>query len=162
MVRNFSGLLCSIVDGRKGELENLVTTFRIHDSHNMFLTVELQGLLEQLAPRSLECVWRISTVRSSKTGGEWFEATGPASERLDAMAHANAVIDGMALSKLGREIRQVIWGEFTGMSPSSTDPWIVIRAIDSSFYEVTTQDEEVIAMIAARYKDVGIAAVPWS
>jgi len=78
------------------------------------------------------------------------------------MAHANAVIDGMALSKLGREIRQVIWGEFTGMSPSSTDPWIVIRAIDSSFYEVTTQDEEVIAMIAARYKDVGIAAVPWS
>jgi hypothetical protein len=31
--------------------------------------------------------------------------------------------------------------------PEQMDAWVVIRAIDSTFYEVTTSDEEVLAKI---------------
>jgi hypothetical protein len=54
----------------------------------------------------------------------------------------------------------VIWGQFVATLPEQMDAWVVIRAIDSTFYEVTTSDEEVLAKIRLAYKDVRVAPGP--
>jgi hypothetical protein len=41
-----------------------------------------------------------------------------------------------------------------------TDAWVVIRAIESTFYQVTTSDDMVSAKITSAYKDVRVASGP--
>ena len=64
------------------------------------------------------------------------------------------------LSKAAHEAYQVIWGEFTATLPKQTDAWVVIRAIDSTFYEVTSSDETALSAVRTAFKDVRVAPGP--
>lgn len=139
-----------------------MATLRIYDLlPQSVLSFDLRDLIRLLAPRSLRATWTVSTVKSSEPGLEWFEATGEASEQLEAMAQKDTRIRGADLSALAKKTRQVIWGEFVGSLPEKPDEeWITIRAVDSTFYEITTLDETVLNLIKSSFKDVRPADAP--
>jgi predicted kinase len=88
---------------------------------------------------------------------EWFEATGEGGVQLEGLAQDNAQLSGSDLASLAENTRQVIWGEFVGRPPGQSDKtWVVIRAVDSTFYEVNTDDETVLSKMSSTYKDVRV------
>lgn len=139
-----------------------MTTLRIYDLKQHILAVDLRDLLRLLAPRSLEANWIVSTVKSSRPGHEWFEATGDGGDQLTELAQKDARLSGSDLADLAEQTQQVIWGEFVGLHPTQPDrTWVTIRAVDSTFYEIDTDDDTVLSMINATYKDIrtGEAAI---
>ncbi|MDQ0455045.1 hypothetical protein [Rhizobium paknamense] len=134
---------------------------RVYDISDGFLAIQLMDVLRLLAPRSLQATWVISSVKSSKPGLEWFEATGEGGEQLEALAANNACLSGSDLACLAENTRQVIWGEFTARnSEQPGNPWVIIRAVDSTFYEIETDDETVLTTITSSYKDIRIGEPP--
>lgn len=63
---------------------------RIYDLKEDVLAVDLRDLLRLMTPRSLQANWTVSTVKSFKSGHEWFEATGHGGEQLEELAQDNA------------------------------------------------------------------------
>lgn len=136
-------------------------TLRVYDLNDHVLALDLRDLLRLLAPRSLETNWVVSRVKSSKPGHEWFEATGEGGEQLEGLAKDNAQLSGSELAALAENTWQVIWGEFVGWAPTQSDkPWVIIRAVDSTFYEVDTDDETVLSKISSTYKDFRVGEPP--
>jgi hypothetical protein len=143
------------------------TTLRLYDLRNQALAVHLPNLIDLLAPRSLEARWIVSPVSIEyPTLGrsiDKFMMTGPGrpgEDQLETLADSGASVSGVILSKYAHEAYQVIWGQFVAALPEQTDAWVVIRAIDSTFYEVTTSDEEVLDKIRSAYSDVRVALGP--
>jgi hypothetical protein len=145
-----------------------MTTLRIYDyKKNGALALDLRDLVDLLAPRSLEATWTVSPVglrdRRDGTASEEFMMTGPGEvgqDKLEQFAASGSSVSGAMLSKAAHEAHQVIWGEFTATLPEQADPWVVIRAIDSTFYEVTSSDESVLGAIRAAFRDVRLAPGP--
>ncbi len=139
-----------------------MATLRIYDLKRNVLALDLRDLLQLLAPRTLEASWTVSTVKSSKPGHEWFQATGDGGEQLEELAQDDARLSGFDLAALAEKTQQVIWGEFVGSRPMQSDKtWVTIRAVDSTFYEIDTDDETVLSKISSTYDDVrtGEAAI---
>jgi hypothetical protein len=129
-----------------------VTTLRIFDLKGRVLALYLRDLLDLLAPRSLGAEWEVSAVSQS---GLDFEATGEGGDRLTILAQQGTRIAGADLTALAKKTVQVIWGEFTGSFPATPDDkWAIIRAFDSSFYEVTSFDQTVLDRIGLTFTDV--------
>jgi len=127
-----------------------VATFTIHDLDNRVLAFDLRDLLHALAPMSLAAQWTITAPDASP-----FEATGAGGVRLEALAEASAQIDGDELLSIADATVQVIWGDFVGVLPDHPHrEWLTIRAVDSSYFEVETEDAASIALIKSRFRDV--------
>lgn len=133
---------------------------RIYDTENQILAVDLADLLRLLRPLSLQADWTVSAVKSSIPGHEWFEATGDGGEELERLAETKTRLTTPALAALAKQTRQVIWGEFTGFLPKADRPWVIIRAVDSTFHEIETDDETVLKKIRAAYKDIRVGEDP--
>ncbi len=70
-------------------------------------------------------------------------------------------LSGSDLAALAENTRHVIWGEFVGSAPTQSDkPWVIIRAVDSTFYEIDSDDEAVLNKISSTYKDVRTGEAP--
>jgi hypothetical protein len=131
-----------------------MVTLRIHDVENHVLAVGLYDLLILLAPRSLNANWIVSTVKCDVSGHEWFDATDIGGDDLEALAKNDNLLSGFRLAEIAMKVRQVIWGRFAASLDAACEPWVAIQAIDSTFYEVTTSDQQVISAIRSRYRDV--------
>ena len=139
-----------------------MTTLRVYDlDRHHVLAVDLRHILDLLAPHSLLASWTISTVKSANSDHEWFEATRANRDKLEMMAQADTRVSGPVMAELAQGTRQVIWGEFVGSLPEQPGrPWLTIRAVDSTFYEITSEDKEVVHQIRSAFKDVRIANLP--
>jgi hypothetical protein len=112
-------------------------------------TFDLRDLLRVLPPRSLEATW---TVRRPE--GWDFEATGSGGSALEQLAERSGQLAGKDLLSLADDTLQVSWGDFHAVLPSAPDrDWVVIRACDSSFFEVVTEDQDALARLRARFGD---------
>jgi hypothetical protein len=112
----------------------------IRDLDGAVLAFDLRDLLRVLSPRSLAATWKITSSSESA-----FDATGAGGLRLEALA------------TIADDTVQVIWGDFVGALPA--DPhqeWLIVRAVDSSFFEIETSDQSSIAAIKSRFHDVRI------
>jgi hypothetical protein len=141
-------------------LERTMATLKIYDTKERALAFDLRDLLDLLAPRSLHAEWRISAVKSPHLFDEMFEATGEGGDKLELLAQRNERISGPDLAALAKRTRQVIWGEFVGSLPTAPTEWVTIRAVDSTFYEIATSDEEVLEKVRSAFKDVRRADLP--
>lgn len=132
-----------------------MATLRIYDVRRHVLQIDLRHLLALLAPQSLRADWTLAAVSFPEPGDDLFDATGPGGERLNELAETGAIVSGVQLAALAKDTRQVIWGGFTASLPRQGGaPWLTIRAIDSTFYEVTTLDQSVLDKIRSTYRDV--------
>ncbi len=144
-----------------------MTTLRIYDCREHALAVDLRDLIDLLAPRSLEASWTASPVRMNHPDRgisvDEFLMTGtgkPGQDQLEQLAASGSSVSGARISEAAHEAWQVIWGQFTATLPELSDAWVVIRAIDSTFYEVTSSDDAVLNAIRSTYKDVRAAPGP--
>jgi hypothetical protein len=145
-----------------------MTTLRVYDYRDSGgLALDLRDLINLLVPRSLEANWTVSRVRMNQPdlgiSFDEFMMTGPGlhgPDQLEQLAASGSSVSGATLLKAANEAWQVIWGQFTGTFPEQSDPWVIVRAIDSTFYEVTSSDEAVLDAIRSTYKDVRIAPGP--
>jgi hypothetical protein len=145
-----------------------MATLRIYDlREDGVLALDLRRLVDLLAPRSLGASWTVSPIKvefpASRTVLEHFEMVGLGGQNenpLEILAASGAIVRGDILARCAGETRQVIWGQFVATLPGQTDAWVTIRAIDSSFYEVITSDEEVLAKVRSSCKDVRDASGP--
>jgi hypothetical protein len=144
-----------------------MVTLRIYDLRNRVLALDLRHLVDLLAPRSLEAGWTASPVRMTDPAHgrlvDEFMMTGSSpsgQEALEVFAASGWSVSGVAFSEAAHAVHQVIWGTFIATLPEQSGPWVVISAIDSTFYEVTSADEVVLGAIRSAYKDVRVAAGP--
>jgi hypothetical protein len=139
-----------------------MATVRIHDTDSDRHGCVLSRLLKLLAPRSLQANWIISAIASTNPNWTWFEATGYGGEQLEMLAPSKARLTGHELAALAKKTRQVIWGSFVGsLSGANDDVWLTIRAIDSTFYEVSTSDEAILKAIKSIFGHVEPSEGPW-
>lgn len=126
---------------------------RIFDLDDFGLAFDLRDVLRVLAPRSLAAKWTIRTPDACS-----FEATGAGGERLEELAKVSAQIGGDELLAIADYTVQVIWADFVGaLSDEPSQEWLVIRAVDSSFFEIETSDQAALATIRSAFKDVRVA-----
>lgn len=134
-----------------------MATVRIHDTDSDHHGCILSRLLKLLAPRSLQAKWTISAITSTDPNWTWFDATGDGGEQLEILAPSNARISGHELAALAKKTRQIIWGSFIASLSSGDDAWLTIRAIDSTFYEVSTSDDAVLEAIRSTFDRVELS-----
>lgn len=137
-----------------------MATIRVHDSDGV-LAHDLDDFLDLLALRSLRATWTVSPVQDG--ADDLFWATGEGAARLEQLIGIESGVSGTELATLAGDARQIVWGAFVGRLPETGDrAWVTIRAIDSSFYEITTEDEAVLDRIKASCRDVRPADDPWT
>ena len=80
-------------------------------------------------------------------------ATGERSQELEALAEKGARIKSEQLLVLAKAVNQVIDGEFKGYLADAEKPWVIVRAVDSSWYELHCEDVAVIEQAKQRFKE---------
>lgn len=125
---------------------------RIYDTINGVLDFDLRHILAALGAQATECSWMVNGVAAYD---EAFDATGEQAGRLEELATSGWRIKGDRLRDLANGTQQVIWGEFQAyVDASATVPVLIVRAIDSSFYEVATNDPRVLQNLKVTFRDV--------
>src|SRR5262249_51108103 len=116
----------------------------VSDIQGGVLALDLVDILRLLGPGGLQSNW---TIRRG------VEATGDAADRLEKLSDENSRVTGIDLMEMASHIIQVIDGTFEGYRKDAVTPWIIIRAVDSTSYDILSDDEEVLKVFKNRYKE---------
>jgi hypothetical protein len=109
------------------------------------LAFDLRDVLGAIGDKGNDSVWRVSDVEAS--GGESALA-------LESAADSGRNLTWTELRDLARGVVQVIDGVFIGRLPGKVEPWLIIRAVDSSAYDIESNDEDVLRRVRSAFKDV--------
>lgn len=63
-------------------------------------------------------------------------------------------VSGQRLREFAEDVTQVIDGVFSGFESGSAEPWVVIDAVDSSYYLVRSDDSSVLDAIRSTFRQV--------
>ncbi len=127
-------------------------TIRIHDAVGHRLAVDLRDILAALGQRASTSWWKVSGVPSVD---EALMVCGRRSEELEELDRSGRRVRGDGLLTIARSVAQVIWGRFEGFDTRvSDDPWVVLIAFDSTWFDVSTVDDTALARIEAAFADV--------
>lgn len=129
---------------------------KITDLENGLLKVNLSDLITLFYEDASSAVWLVKPVKL-QDGYEYFEVTGVLKDQFEQIANSNELIGGNDLFELVQNTVQVIWGEFHAFTEEGADKaFVIIRAIDSTFYEIETSDEDLRGLIKSNYQNVEI------
>ena len=109
-----------------------------------YLAVDLRHVLDALGQRALDSSWRI--------GGLWSLPESEANP-LEKLANQQQPVPGRALKGAADAVDQVIDGEFRAFEPGESEPWVIVEAVNSSYYTVRSTDATVLASIRDRFCD---------
>jgi hypothetical protein len=116
----------------------------IHDAGtNGALSFDLIDILRVLGGDATGATWRCNDV----------EATGPLADELHRAADRGDTITGQELLRIAAGVDQVIDGDFRGFTVAN-EPWLRIRAVDSSLFVVVALDDGVLARLRTAFRDV--------
>ena len=112
------------------------------------LAVDLQHILDLIGERAILSRWRASEV--------WVigKENGEVAQELENLADGLKFISGEHLNRMAHSLVQVIDGEFSAFESGCDLPWLIIRAVDSSFYEVFSTEPEVLNRVRALFRKV--------
>lgn len=96
------------------------------------LAIDLRHILTAIGEQATECRWLVDGV----------EAFGPDAERLHKISGNQTALTGEELIGIANEVDQIIDGKFTAFQAGSNIPWLIVSAVDSSAYDITTNDLE--------------------
>ena len=109
------------------------------------LSFDLRDILPLLGKDGERSTW---TVRDVECLG------GDAVQELHDASDACLALTGSRLIELARAVGQVIDGEFSGRLPNDEADWIMIRAVDSSAFDVHTDREDILAALKLKFERV--------
>jgi len=108
---------------------------RIPTNYGEPLSFDLRELLDVLGDNGVGATWHC-------TVGDFVPGKG--SKYLPAAYDAATAVPGAILYQIASQTLQIIDGRFTAMREGASEPWVILEAVDSSFWEVTTEDQQVI------------------
>jgi hypothetical protein len=114
-----------------------------------FLAVDLVDILHLCDSQVQASNWHVSDV----------ECIGEGADELRAISDSGRPLGGEELLRLAGSVSQVIDGDFQGFLNAAPRPWLIVRAVDSTFYVVITNDAVVLSKIRTRFKDVRESSV---
>ena len=128
-------------------------TLQIHDlvPHSR-VVVDPRLVLPMLGERAIRASWQVAGV--ARYDEALMIVGDEAAERVENLARSLDRISGALLRDLLSQVAQVIWGEFTAHEAGQETPWVIVRAIDSSWCEVETDDAGVLNLIRETFADV--------
>ncbi len=134
-----------------------MTIFEIHDmrADRYVLAVDLRHVLAALNERAASSEWEAGAVTADDEN-LWAVGDDGAVRELEALAASGERLSGATLTALANRIDQVIWGEFRAFDRAASSPWVVVRAIDSTFYEIESDDPFVAEAIRSAFNDVRV------
>lgn len=120
-----------------------------HSAPGVFL--DLASILQVIAPLAPETHWLLRDFADGD--GEWFEF---ADDEWTQGAYLKArLVPTVELVKAAATMPQAIWAQFAGFrAPEADEPWIVLSALDSSFWRIETDDPAILSMVRTRFSDV--------
>jgi hypothetical protein len=130
-----------------------MSAVRIHDKNERgILTFDLNEVHAAFGRRGLSAYWTVGNVAAPDGG---FDATVEGAAKLEPLAISGERIAGRRLAKIAKDVRQVIWGEFKVYEEmTSKTPLAVVIAFDSSWWEVQSDDAELLNVVANAFKHV--------
>ena len=106
------------------------------------LSVSLSDLLMVLQPVINDSLWTCDDV----------ESTGEGSADLHRVCDSKSKIDSQTLSTLASGLDQVIDGTFSAFRPNQSQPWLIVRAVDSSAFDVETDELRLLQSLRTRFR----------
>lgn len=97
----------------------------------------------------------LSGQRGSKSAWllEYFDGFGEDVMQLDGWSDSSKEIATTELIAALKLTHQIVWGDFIAFDSDQDRPWFVITAFDGCWFDVRTDDAEVIAALRSRYAD---------
>jgi hypothetical protein len=95
-----------------------------------FLAFELSDLLSALGEPALSSLWLCISI----------EAYGPNADEIHTVSDELQFIEGRDLLRIISNIDNIADGYFNAYHHAETQPWLIIRAIDSEIYEIESHD----------------------
>ncbi len=118
------------------------------------LSVDLRKVLRALNKIVLHANWSVNRVYYQ---GEKFEVVGTVAKELEQLALSKERILTSELEKISRTKHQLIWAEFRAYeTPNEGTPFLLIRAVDSSWFEILSEDPAVISSINTTFSNTKI------
>jgi hypothetical protein len=114
------------------------------DTAKCFLSFDLKDILPLAGVRAATSRWRCRFV----------ECTGESAEELHAASDAGRIISGEELLRIASGLLQVIDGRFEAYSDVDAEPWLMVKAVDSSSFEVWSDDPDVIIRVRENFREV--------
>jgi hypothetical protein len=107
------------------------------------LAVDLRHVLTTLGPRALGSDWQVC--------GVWAE--GDSKAELEAF-DGRQFVPGSRLATLAQNVSQIIDGEFIAFESGQGVPWVVVEAVDSTYYAVRSDEPAILAQIRSAFREV--------
>ena len=101
------------------------------------LSIDLRDLLRELGGDVERSTWTVEGV----------EAFGPGADALERVSDEASALVGSELIRLASEIDQIVDGKFHAFKDGDARPWVVIAAVDSAAYDVTSEDSQVLSTL---------------
>jgi hypothetical protein len=131
-------------------------TLQIHDFlPSERIVIDPRAVFAMLGERAVRASWRVAGV--ARYGNAVMITGDEAADCLEALSQSQDRVSGALLSQFFLQIVQVIWGEFRAYEGEEVAPWVILRAIDSSWCEVETDDAEVLNCVRRTFVDVRTA-----
>jgi hypothetical protein len=108
--------------------------------------VGLLDVLCALGERGRNSVWLLKNLEV---------APSASADRLHDVSNRGSRVPGTELFELASGYTQVIDGELTAYDSLDEGPWITLRAVDGTEWDAHSEDESVLAQIAASVPDAG-------
>lgn len=114
----------------------------IKDSRNNLLTFDLGNILSIIGEKADKSIWKVSGV----------ECVGKSADILHKISDESVTISGDELFNISQNLSQIIEGEFEAFLDD--ERWLIIRAVDSSEYDVETDDLDVLNKVRQSFLNV--------
>jgi len=141
-----------------------LTVLHIHNPkfEVQILEINLRSCLTVLEPFVSCFDWKISTVYNAMNQELYFEVTGDLEPIFQTLLTSDQFISKHELDLSSQLTHQLIWVELRGFeSITAIEPTVFIRAIDSTFFEIETENPEIIERVKQCFKNVGLHEHRW-
>lgn len=126
---------------------------RLHPSEgDDVLRFDLKEILVALGPDVRSLYWSVGNLPCHD---QKLDATGEGADLLEELTRTGERIIGTRLVEIALSVRQIIWGEFKGYRDQSSEkPRVSLVAIDSTFWEVDSEEASFLNRIAKAFDHV--------
>jgi hypothetical protein len=129
-------------------VEDVVNGLRLKDlAEGRYLAFDLKEILAVLELDARNSRWLCTELWCIPFGA-------PDEQGLEDRYNTGTYLTGEELTALAAETRQVVDGRFRAFRGTETEPWLIVRAVDSSFWEVFSTEQTVLDRLRAQFKDV--------
>ena len=114
-----------------------------------FLGFDLTEILDALQPLTIGATWQCRDLYvTSRKGINALEL------EASSESESGVTISNDELAVLATQLVQVIDGEFSVTRAGETKPWLIVRAVDSSWWEIFSSNDSVFDAIRQRFTDL--------